>query len=171
MVNLVFNIIAIVFSIVFLSCIMISKNKAIKKIEKEKGEVAYISENKVSQRVYCIIVLVFLIIVVIDLFVEKSHSMSPGIILINMITILNGINISSKYIITSSGIGLISYANKITKFIQWNSIKDAHWNKYDSNKLSITYIYLDSIKHEELNFNKKELKKIKDIIGKYIESN
>lgn len=35
------------------------------------------------------------------------------------------------------------------------SIKEAHWNKYEPNILSITYIYLDSVKGEELKFDKK----------------
>lgn len=171
MVKLVFNIIISIFWAVFLIWIMISKNKAVKKIEKEKGEIVYIGGNKVWEMVYFILSIGFLVFVAIDIIIEKLHSISPALISIGMLNVINLFNLQTKCIITISGIGFGAHSNRLTKFIQWDSIKEAHWNKYEPNILSITYIYLDSVKDEELKFDKKELEKIRAILEKYIEIN
>lgn len=171
MITFVFNIIISVLTVVFLIGIIISKNKAMKKIETEKGEILYTDRNTTSERVIYIFMITFLVFVIIDIIIEKTKSVSTGIVLVNMINVINLNNFTAKNIITANGIGFISYSNRLIKFIQWDSIKDAHWNKYDPNKLSITYIYLDSVKDEELKFNKKESEKVRDIVEKYIEIN
>ena len=171
MITFVFNIIISVLTVGFLIWIIISKNKLMKKIETGKGEILYTDTNTNYERVIYIFMIAFLIFVIIDIIIEKTQSVSTGIVLVNMLNVINLNNFIAKKVITTKGIGFLSYSNRLIKFIQWDSIKDAHWNKYDSNILLITYIYLDSVKDEELKFNKKEYEKIRDIVEKYIEIN
>lgn len=169
MMTFIFNIIISVLTIVLFIGIIISKNKAMKKIEAEKGEILYNNKNTTRERVIYILMISFFILVLIDIIIERDKAVSTGIVLVNMINVINLNNFATKNIITIKGIGLLSYSNRLTKFIQWDSIKDAHWNKYDSNILSITYVYLNSIKEEEMKFDKNESGQVRDIIEKYIE--
>lgn len=160
----ILNIVFILFSAAWMIWVAVSRKKAIKSIEKEKGEILYTSGNAKWEKFYYIVIVIFFIFVVVNFIIEKPDSISAVVMLIN---IMNFANLTSKRIITAKGIGFQSPSNILTKFIAWDTIKDIHWNKFEPNKLCVTYLYVDTIRDLELKFKNDEIESINGILEKY----